>query len=125
MSGKIILVQDRQDNYHLVDFCASNGRKYTLCELVYNKKTIINTLTVDDLFDGVCDKCKEVYQKEFGGQAVGNRLVKSSLCQSLTRKYSETQGQVSEKELGYMDRADRVWDKLGRYKRELKIDRRK
>jgi len=125
MSGKIILVQDRQDHYHLVDFCAPSGRKYTLCELVYNKKTIINTLTVDDLFDGICDKCKEVYQKEFSGQVLGNRLAKGSLRESLTQKYSEARSQASDKEMNYLDFADRIWDKLGRYKRELKIDRRK
>jgi len=124
MSGKIILVQDRQDNYHLVDFCLPSGRKYTLCELSYYKE-IINTLTVDDVFDGICDKCKEVYEKEYGAQALGNRLVRSSLRESLQRKYDDARTPRSDKEMNYLDRADRNWDKLGGYKRKLRRDRRK
>ena len=124
MTQKIILVQDRQDNYHLVDFCAMSGRKYTLCEQVYHQKTIINTFTIDDSFDGLCTKCKEIYDKEYG-DPTHSRMHKGSLRESLVRKYGETLGQSSDAQLGYQDRADRVWDKLSRYKRKLRSDLRK
>ena len=125
MSGKIILVQDRQDNYHLVDFCAISGRKYTLCDLVYDKKHIINTLTIDDVFDGICTNCKEIYERDLSIQAVGNRKSKGALYSILVSNYTQARDQISDKELGYQDRKNRIWDKLGKYKRKLKVDQRK
>lgn len=123
---KIILVQDRDDNYHLVDFCAPiSGRKYTLCEQIYAKKTIINTFTIDDSFPGLCDKCQEVYNREYSCQSLNNRLSKGSLHEDLLKSYGQARTQSSDREYGYMDRASRIWDKLGRYKRKLRNDLRK
>lgn len=125
MNQSIILVIDRKSNHHLVDFCASSGRKYTLCELVYHKKNTITTLTIDDVYEGICPKCKEIYERELSAKALAPRRSKGNLLGSLRLNYTEARDQMSDKELNQMDRKDRIWDKMNKYKRKLRIDRRK
>jgi hypothetical protein len=63
----ILLAQDRKDNLHLVDY-TNNGRKWTLCGLVYLRKDIINTLAVDDTPHNICKKCQEEYENLYTSQ---------------------------------------------------------
>lgn len=63
----ILLVQDRKNNLHLVDY-TNNGRKWTLCGLVYLRKDIITTLAVDDSPHNICKRCQEEYENLYTSQ---------------------------------------------------------
>lgn len=127
---EIILVQDRKDNYHLVDWCAPSGRKYTLCDTVYQKKDIINTLSLDNIIDVVCSKCQLTYNELYSDEVMGHRQSHSSLIGLVVRQYQEVQRIYNSGDKSGIIESNtksdpKNWTKLNRYKRVLKVELRK
>lgn len=127
---EIILVQDRKDNYHLVDWIAPSGRKYTLCDVVYQKKTIINTFSLDNVIDIVCPRCQLTYKELYSDEAMGPRQSHSSLIGLTVRKYTDVQRAYNSGDKSGITESNtksdpKNWTKLDRYKRKLKVELRK
>jgi hypothetical protein len=132
LAGEIILVQDRQDNYHLVDYCAPSGRKYTLCDVIYNKKSIINTLAMDNSITDICQKCQDYYNDVYGDENAlfPIRISRGGLLEKQQEIYEDAQEKSNKYTCGlaykysYLSKKD-SWQKMSTYKRKLRIDVRK
>lgn len=87
----ILLVQDRKNNHHLVDYCAPHdGRKFTICGLAYSKKEIINIIALDNTIHNICKTCYLQYEDEFQ-ELLDNypREAKGKLLAHLRSKYRD------------------------------------
>ena len=57
-----ILIHDRKDNFHLVDYCAQvSGNKLTVCNKCYTPSEIVTTLAIDSVIDALCDECYKYF----------------------------------------------------------------
>ena|SRR5579864_2215067 len=61
----ILLIIDRKNNTHLVDYCHINGKKYTVCGKVYSKGDILNTLQLDGVIPDICRDCHDTYEEMY------------------------------------------------------------
>jgi hypothetical protein len=96
----ILLIQDRKDNLHLVDYTPPSGNKFTICGLVYRRTDILNTFALYAAINNIC-------------------MAHSALNDNLTRDYHYlTQGSAGP-EIKYWDMSHKTWDKLTRYQRKL------
>ena len=115
----LILVQDRQDHYHLVDYCTWSGEKYALCGMTFSRKDIINTFALDMSMSGICTECLRSYNLIYApGTAyhrrdvVGGRL--ASKLQQIPRYIDDEYISPAAKYEDLLDR--RYWPKLQRNK---------
>lgn len=116
----IILLQDRDNNYHLSDYTPYNGYKYTLCNLVYSKADILNTLALDNSFPGICRTCHETYQTMYlDDLEYDPRIAHGRLFNNLTAKYHGTVADKYYTEIKYWDVTHKNWVKLNKYQRKL------
>jgi|SRR6185369_7430145 len=116
----ILLIQDRKDNLHLVDYTPPSGNKFTICGLVYRKTDILNTLALDAAIHNICRTCYEDYETMYGDDLENDiRMAHSALNDNLARDYHYlTQGSAGP-DIKYWDMAHKTWDKLTRYQRKL------
>ena len=117
----IILVQTRSNNYHLVDYTAYNGNKYTVCGLVYHTNNIVNTLALDAAFPGVCQSCYDHFDNL---QKRGlNAFIRDFKGKSLRRAesmYHWIQDRDYSIEIKYFHPIKRNSLKINRYQKKVK-----
>lgn len=114
----ILLVQDRKNNHHIVDYCSVYGTKYTLCGLVYRKPEIINTFALDGTVSDVCHKCHEIQDKITNNDLNESiRSVKGDVIASLRHKYRKIQMKIDSTGGKYSRVTSRYWPKLTKFKR--------
>jgi hypothetical protein len=114
----ILLIQDRKDNYHIADYQTASGTKYTVCGLVYSKKYIINTFSLDSSIRIACPKCSSSLEQS--NQYMQNNHLRQhydKLESNLKHRYSNIQNGMLDTEMEFDDMSDRFWDKLYHYKR--------
>jgi hypothetical protein len=110
----ILLIQDRKNNLHLVDYTPPSGNKFTICGIVYRKKEILNTLALDNTVHNICRTCYEDYETMYGDDLKHDpRLAHSSLHNKLLISYIEVVGEIATPEIQYQDLGTRRWEKLG------------
>lgn len=114
-----ILVHDRDDNIHIVDYCGVGGSKYALCGVVYLKKDILTTLAVDDVFPGICRKCydlfTQMYQSDLNEEP---QTARGKLLDRVKERYTHIQDKVWDTEHKYDQVTDeKYWYKLNHYRR--------
>lgn len=116
-----ILVIDRKDNKHIVDYCGSGGSKYTLCGVVYTKKDIITTLAVDNTFYGLCRKCHDLFTQMYESDLNEKpQTARGKLQERLEGKYSHIQIGAESMSAKYEDTLDdKYWYKMNLYMRKL------
>lgn len=116
----IILIQDRQNNLHLVDYTPSSGNKFTICGIVYRKKDILNTLALDNAVHNICRICYELQETMYIDDLNDNpRTVQSSSHTKILMTYFEWVHEVSHPQIKYQDLENRKWDKLTKYQRKV------
>jgi len=122
----ILLVQDRKNNLHLVDYTPSSGNKYTICGRIYMKREVMNSLTLitlalDNAVHNICRTCYEDYETMYGDDLKYDpRISFTSLHNKLTLKYYEVSGGAAAPEIKYQNLATKHWDKLTKYQRKRK-----
>jgi hypothetical protein len=117
----ILLIQDRKDNYHLADYQTASGTKYTVCGLVYTKKNIINTLSLDAPIRIACSKCS--FSLEQSNQYMQDNHLRQHydhLESDLRHRYDNIQNRMLDTEMEFDDLSDRFYGKLYTYKRLMK-----
>lgn len=115
----IILIQDRKDNYHLSDYTPSNGNKYTLCNLVYCKSDIVNTLALDNSVPIICRTCHENYTAMYLDDLdYDPRIAHNQTNNNLTYQYQHTVSQMYSPDMVYWEAINRNWLKLNKYQRK-------
>lgn len=117
----ILLVQDRKNNHHIVDYISAlRGSKYTLCGVIYSKNEIINTFTLDAPVADVCKKCHDILDKNTTDDLNDIvRIVKGSLLETNMRNYNTIQRRLTDTKAKY-DRLiskSKYWNKLSKMKR--------
>jgi len=116
----ILLIQDRKNNLHLVDYTAASGNKFTICGLVYRKKDILNTLALDNAVHNICRTCYEDYETMYLDDLNDDtRTSNSSLHNKLIGSYFEVIFGVSAPKVEFQDMSIRKWDKLTKYQRKV------
>lgn len=116
----ILLIQDRKNNLHLVDYTPPSGNKFTICGIVYRKKEILNTLALDAAVHNICRTCYEDYETMYGDDLENDiRMAHSSLNEKLLGKFRFPELGNTLTEIKYWDMDYRNWDKLTRYQRKL------
>jgi|SRR5208283_2086301 len=113
----ILLVQDRKNNFHIVDYCDRFGGKYTMCEAFYSKKDIINTIELDRPVRITCGKCTKALANSFSYKDVRKKFDRLDFY--LKYRYNNIQNRVYQLSEEYEDLPRRVWYQLYRYKRKL------
>jgi hypothetical protein len=114
----ILLIQDRKNNHHIVDYCSTYGSKYTLCGLIYRRPEIINTFALDGPVSDVCQKCHEVLDKSTTNDLNGSiRSVKGDINANLRHKYRRIQMKIDSTAGRYNRVLTRYWPKLNKMKR--------
>lgn len=116
----IILVIDRDDNLHLVDYTPPSGNKFTICGHVYRKKDIVTTLALDNTVHNICRTCYEDYETMYGDDLEFDpRMARTSMNKKLRENYFDLSYEFLEPALKYYDMTRRHWEKLVRYRRKL------
>ncbi len=114
----ILLVQDRKNNHHIVDYCSVYGRKYTLCGLVYRKPEIINTFALDGSVSDICHKCHEIQDAITTSDLNASiRSAKGDINAKLRHKYRKIQMKIDSTEGRYSRVLARYWPKFTSMKR--------
>ena len=114
----ILLIQDRKNNHHIVDYCSTYGSKYTICGLIYRKSEIINTFALDSSVSDVCHKCHEIQDKNTTNDLnIAVRSAKGDNYGSLKHKYRRIQMKIDSTEGRYNRVLTRYWPKLNKMKR--------
>lgn len=116
----ILLIQDRKNNLHLVDYTPPSGRKFTICGLIYRKEEILNTLALDNAVAGICRTCYEDYQTMYGDDLnTDPRIARSSLNKKMWKMYYELLNDYIGPEIKYFDMETRNWEKFNKYTRKV------
>ena len=116
----ILLIQDRKNNLHLVDYTPPSGNKFTICGIVYRKKEILNTLALDAAVHNICRTCYEDYETMYGDDLENDiRMAHSSLNERLSGQFRFPELGNPIPEIKYWDIEHKNWDKLTRYQRKL------
>jgi len=116
----ILLIQDRKNNLHLVDYTSASGNKFTICGIVYCKKDILNTIALDNAVHNICRICYEDYETMYLDDLNDDaRISNSSLHNKLLGTYYEVFHRVSAPEIEFQDMETRKWDKLTKYQRKV------
>lgn len=121
----ILLVQDRKNNLHLVDYTPASGNKYTICGKLYLKKEVMTSLTLitlalDNTIHNICRTCYEDYETIYGDDLNEDiRMAHSTLNEKMRMKYTYPSIGNTRPEIEYWDLEARHWDKLTRYQRQL------
>jgi len=113
-----ILVFDRQDNLHMVDYCSPSGNKYTLCGEMYWKNSVITTLALDSAVRAMCRKCYEIFTKMYESDLDETpRTARGRLQQRLEQTFQNIQSKEWDVEHKYEILDERYWYKLNLYRR--------
>lgn len=116
----ILLIQDRKNNLHLVDYTSSVGNKFTICGLIYRKKDILNVLALDNAVHNICRTCYEDYETMYLDDLNDDtRTALSSLHNKILGSYLEATIGVTAPEIKYQDLGTKRWDKLVKYQRKV------
>ena len=116
----ILLIQDRKNNLHLVDYTPPSGNKFTICGIVYRKKEILNTLALDGAVHNICRTCYEDYETMYGDDLENDiRMAHSSLNEKLQGQFKYPSLGNPSPDIQYWDMERRTWDKLTKYQRKL------
>lgn len=116
----ILLIQDRKNNLHLVDYTPPSGNKFTICGIVYRKKEILNTLALDAAVHNICRTCYETYETMYQDDLDNYiRIAHSALNERVVRDYEYTAKGNAGPEIKYWDMEQKNWDKLTRYQRKI------
>lgn len=116
----ILLIQDRKNNLHLVDYTPASGSKFTICGIVYRKKEILNTLALDNAVHNICRTCYEDYETMYLDDLNDDaRTAQSSSHNKMLMTYFEWVHKVSAPEIKFQDLETRKWDKLTKYQRKV------
>lgn len=112
----ILLIQDRKNNYHIADYISIHGHKYTACGLVYLKKEIINTFSLDAAIPIFCKTCYNFFKRI---DEENHKDMDNCKYNNLIQKYRITQMMLSGKAFRYEKYTNRYWPKLSRFKAYL------
>lgn len=116
----IILVIDRHNNLHLVDYTPPSGNKFTICGHVYRKKDIVTTLALDNTVHNICRTCYEDYETMYGDDLEFDpRLARTSLNKKMWKTYYDLLNEITIPEIKYYDLTIRNWEKLTRYRKKV------
>jgi hypothetical protein len=116
-----ILVIDRQDNLHIVDYCSPNGNKYALCGVTYVKKDIVTTLAIDNTISILCHRCHSLFTAMYESDLNDEpQSARGKLQERLERDYQHIQIKAADTAAKYEDTVnEKYWYKLNAYKRKL------
>lgn len=115
------LAIDRHNKAHLIDFSSHNGRKYSVCGIVYLKGEILNTLELDGAIPEVCRNCYEAYETMYEDDL--NDFLRESrgkLFEKRFKRYHEAKRPGSAL-FKYWDMAERHWEKLTTYQNQVTL----
>jgi len=121
----ILLIHDRENNLHLVDYTSSIGNKYTICGKIYFKKDIMSsatltTIALDNAIHNICRTCHEDYETMYGDDLNNDiRMAHSSLNEKLRMKYYFPSIGNTSPEIKYWNLEARHCDKLTKYQRKV------
>src|SRR5271154_7048101 len=112
-----ILVIDRQNNLHGVDYCGSSGNKYTLCGVTYTRKDIINTLALDNTVSDICSKCHDLFTQMYESDLNDEpQTARGRLQDRLKESYDQIQDRISSPDIKYGEMlASKIWYKMNVY----------
>jgi hypothetical protein len=120
----ILLVQDRKNNLHLVDYTPASGNKYTICGRLYMKRDVMITLTLttlalDNAVHNICRTCYEDYETMYGDDLKYDpRISFTSLHNKLLLRHLEVAKGVAAPEIKFQNLETRHWEKLNKYQRK-------
>jgi len=113
----IILVHDRKDNLHLVDYTSPSGNKFTICGLMYSKKDIITTLALDNTIHNICRTCYEDYETMYLDDLnIDLRFAKSASYRNIRTTYQRVKD--TPPEIEHWGLNEKHWQKLIRFQRK-------
>lgn len=116
----IILIQDRENNYHLSDYTPYTGYKYTLCNLIYHKNDIVNTLAMDNSIPDICRTCHENYEAMYlDDLEYDTRMAHGQLQDNLKYKYQYQAKPKYSLMVKYWDASQRNWGTLRKLQRKV------
>jgi hypothetical protein len=117
----ILLIQDRDDNLHLVDYTSITGNKFTLCNLVYCKRDIINTLALDNTVHNICRTCRDNYTSMYTDDLFFDpRMLHSAIDLNMKSLYADlSYGKDWSLKVKYQNDLERNNPKINRLQRKI------
>jgi hypothetical protein len=121
----LLLVQDRKNNSHLVNYTSSIGNKYTVCGRPIIKNSTLysitlTTLALDNAIHNICPICCKGYEKIYGDALENSiRTAHSLLNDKLDSQFRFPNLGHPRPESKYWNMESKYWQKLSKYKQKI------
>lgn len=119
---KVITIQDRKGNIHIINYESHLTRcKITMCNAIYEKRTILNEISLDNLIEPICEKCCSIFKKTFFFTKHENPKFYASVLGHSASEYNSIQRRHNDTKSKYeYDNVRKFWVKLHTLKLKLK-----
>lgn len=108
----------RNGESHIVSYRQPNGNYRTICAKTILKTSRLNTLSLDNTYNGICAICKKhadsMYQDDLNDFTV---MARNNSTFHLARRLEHNRDGIEGPSMTYYDIEDRNWQRLNKYKK--------